>query len=111
MTKFKTCENEECSIVAENPLKIEPEIAPEPEIIPEPEVAPAPVPPKTGIVVDCARLNVRKKPIANAEVVYIIERWAKVIIDEENSTKNFYKVCTEVGVEGYCMKQFIKILA
>lgn len=78
-----------------NQLEIEPEITPEPT---------------KGIVVDCARLNVRKKPNADAEVVHIIERSAKVLIDEENSTKSFYKVCTEVGVEGYCMKQFIEIL-
>lgn len=105
MTKFKTYENEECPIIAKN----QPEI--EPEITPEPEVAPAPVPPKTGIVVNCARLNVRKKPNADAEVVYVIGRSARVMIDEENSTKNFYKVCTEVGAEGYCMKQFIDVLA
>lgn len=74
----------------------------------EPKITPEP---KTGIVVDCARLNVRKKPSTDAEVVHIIERWAKVLIDEENSTKSFYKVCTEIGVEGYCMKQFIKVLA
>ena len=111
MTKFKTYENEECPIVAENQLEIELENTPELEITPEPEVAPAPVPPKTGIVVDCARLNIRKKPDANAEVVCVIGRSAKVTIDEENSTKNFYKVCTEVGAEGYCMKQFINVLA
>lgn len=104
MTKFKTHTNEECPIDTENQLEIEP------EIIPEPEITPEPVPPKTGIVVGCARLNVRKKPNADAEVLHIIERSAKVIIDEENSTKNFYKVCTEVGAEGYCMKQFIEIL-
>lgn len=104
MSKHKSYRPEEPVIETEN----QPEI--KPEIIPEPEVAPAPVPPKTGIVIDCARLNVRKKPSADAEVVVIIERSAKVLIDKEQSTKNFYKVCTEAGAEGYCMKQFIKIL-
>lgn len=96
MSKHKYRVSEEQLIDTENQLAIEPEITP--------------VPPKTGIVVDCARLNVRKKPKADAEVAVIIDRSAEVMIDEENSTKSFYKVCTEVGVEGYCMKQFIKIL-
>ena len=74
-------------------------VTPEPEV-PEPTV---------GTVVDCPRLNVRVKPRANADVVCIIERDSKVMIDEENSTENFYKICTEVGIEGYCMKQFIDI--
>lgn len=85
--------------------EIQPEITPKPEV--EPEITPEP---KTGMIVDCARLNVRKKPKADAEVVTIINRWDEVQIDEENSTKSFYKVCTEAGAEGYCMKQYIRIL-
>ena len=85
-------------------------IDPEPEIkntdiTPEPEVTD----PMIGTVVDCLRLNVRMKPRTDADVVCIIECDSKVVIDEENSTKNFYKICTEIGIEGYCMKQFIKI--
>ena len=98
MSKHKTYTNEERVIPTDSQLEI------------EPEVAPAPVPPKTGIVVDCARLNVRKKPNADAEVVCVIGRSTEVMVDEENSTRTFYKVCTEAGVEGYCMKQFIEIL-
>ena len=65
--------------------------------------------PVVGIVIGCSRLNVRMKPGADAKVVCTIECDSKVMIDEENSTKNFYKICTEVGIEGYCMKQFINI--
>ena len=65
---------------------------------------------KFGVVVDCSRLNVRAKPRTEAEVVCIIDRGSKVIIDDEKSTLSFYKVCTEVGAEGYCMKQFINVL-
>lgn len=68
------------------------------------------VPPKIGIVVGCPRLNVRMKPNAEATVVCVIDRDSKVMLDEENSTRSFYKICTEVGVEGYCMKQFINVL-
>ena len=66
--------------------------------------------PTVGIVVDCSRLNVRAKPRVDANVICVIERNSKVVIDEKDSTKNFYKICTAVGVEGYCMKQFVNIL-
>lgn len=101
MSKHKYRVSEEQLIETE----IQSEITPEPEV--EPEIIPEP---KSGMVVDCARLNVRKKPKVDAEVVVIINRWANVLIDDENSTKSFYKVCTEAGVEGYCMKQYIRIL-
>ena len=96
MAKHKSYTNEERVIPTDKPLEIEPEAAP--------------VPPVTGIVANCARLNVRKKPNADAEVVCVIDRSTKVLIDETKSTKNFYKVCAEIGAEGYCMKQFIEIL-
>lgn len=62
-----------------------------------------------GVVVNCDRLNVRKMPSPVAEVVCTIERGEEVAIDEDASTGNFYKVYAEIGAEGYCMKQFIKI--
>ncbi len=75
------------------------------DIIPEPEVST----PVIGIVTGCPRLNVRVNPRVDADVICIIERDSEVMIDEEDSTKNFYKICTEQGIEGYCMRQFISI--
>ena len=62
-----------------------------------------------GIVDGCAKLNVRKQPVANAEVVCVIERNTKVMIDENESTDEFYKVCTVSGIEGFCVKRFVVI--
>ncbi len=67
-------------------------------------------PSKVGVVVDCTRLNVRVAPNANADVVCVIDASVNIIIDEAESTDDFYAVCTESGAEGYCMKQFIKII-
>lgn len=61
-----------------------------------------------GFVANCSRLNVRKEASQNAAVIKIINRDAKVKIDEENSTEDFYKVQTG-GVVGFCMKEFIEI--
>ena len=76
------------------------------ELVVEPVVVKEP---KTGVVEGCAKLNVRKEPNASAEVICIISSGAKVVIDEEESSDDFYKICTVSGVEGYCMKKFVTI--
>ena len=65
---------------------------------------------KHGVVVDCFRLNVRSAPSIDAEIICEIDGSSDMIVDEEESTEEFYKVCTAAGVEGYCMKKFVTIL-
>ena len=60
-----------------------------------------------GIVTDCVRLNVRKEPKISSDIVCILDRNSKVSIDLDNSTDEWYKVCTETGFEGFCMKKFV----
>lgn len=62
-----------------------------------------------GVVVDCDRLNVRTQPSPMAAVVCTVARGEQLAIDKDESTDLFYKVYAEIGAEGYCMKQFIKI--
>ena len=83
-----------------------PEVEP---IIPEPVVEPEIQ--KFGQVSDCKKLNVRKLPSRDAEIVSELIEGSEVMIDEKESTALFYKICTEHGIEGYCMKDFIKVLA
>ena len=63
----------------------------------------------TGIVSDCKKLRVRNAPGLYSDVICEIEAGSIVEIDEVNSTEGFYKVCTETGIDGYCMKKFIKV--
>ena len=63
-----------------------------------------------GYVTDCVKLNVREVASKDSNVLCEIILNSKVIVDEENSTDDFYKVTTETGVEGYCMKQYINII-
>lgn len=65
--------------------------------------------PIKGVVVNCQKLRVRKAASPDAGVLCEIAVDAEVVIDEKKSTNEFYKVCTEAGVEGYCMKQFIAV--
>ena len=87
--------------------EVEP-IVPEP-VIPEPVVEPENR--KFGKISNCKKLNIRKLPSRDAEIVSELIEGSEVMIDEKESTALFYKVCTEHGIEGFCMKQFIKVLA
>lgn len=76
------------------------------------EKAPEPVvKPVVGIVTDCARLNVRKEPSADAEVAFVIDATTSLVVFEEESTEDFYKICTSAGTEGYCMKRYITLMS
>lgn len=64
-----------------------------------------------GKVVDCAKLNVRAEPSLFADLATErpLERNTEVMVYPDESTEDFYKICTESGVEGYCLKKFIVI--
>ena len=65
----------------------------------------------TGTVVGCEKLNVRKVPFANGEIVCVIAKGSIVVIDEIESTDEWYKVCAENGAEGFCMKKFVNAVS
>lgn len=62
-----------------------------------------------GVVFDCSKLNVRKYPYTHADVRCVIKAGDQVTIDVDGSTELFYKVRTESGVDGYCMRQYIAV--
>ena len=86
-----------------------PEVEPEP--VSDPEHSVEPENRKFGKVGNCKKLNIRKLPSRDAEIVSELIEGSEVMIDEKESTALFYKICTEHGIEGFCMKQFIKVLA
>lgn len=77
-------------------------------VIPEPVVEPENR--KFGKVSNCKKLNIRKLPSHDAEIISELIEGSEVMIDEKESTALFYKICTEHGIEGYCMKDFIKVV-
>lgn len=62
-----------------------------------------------GVINNCTQLNIRKEASKTSEIVEVVDAGAKVLIDEASSTEDFYKVVTPSGVEGYCMKSFVKV--
>jgi uncharacterized protein YgiM (DUF1202 family) len=65
---------------------------------------------KRGVVSNCLKLNVRCEASVDSDVVCEITASTELMIDETNSTKDFYKVYTAAGAEGFCMKKFITIV-
>ena len=61
-----------------------------------------------GMVIGCGKLNVRKEPKADAAIVCAIAGNTELVINVNDSTEDFYKICTASGIEGFCMKKFIE---
>ena len=55
------------------------------------------------------KLYVRKEASKNSEPVGIVTDKDDLSIDVSHSTDDFYKVITSNGLEGYCVKEFVKI--
>lgn len=73
------------------------------------EIIPSdPEPVVTEGMVNCEQLYVRSAPTTNSEPLDIIKRDAVVTIVEDAG--EFYNVCTETGLDGFCMKKFITVL-
>lgn len=60
-------------------------------------------------IVSCEALNVREAPNIKSDAVTVLHKDSEVMIDMNMSTEEFYSICTEAGVEGFCMRQFIEV--
>lgn len=81
---------------------IETEYVPAVDVIIEPK-------PVTGTVTGCSKLNVRTEPETIADILCILDAGSEMKIDMAKSTKDWFKVTTASGVDGYCMRKFVKI--
>lgn len=65
--------------------------------------------PKTinGIVANCTKLNIRKGPSTNAEILGIVNVDSEMEIDMNKSNDKWFYVSTAVGIDGYCMRDFV----
>lgn len=62
-----------------------------------------------GVVTDCLRLNIREEPTKDSAIAAIVTCLDELKIDPDNSTDDWYAVCTASGVEGFCMKKFVAV--
>ena len=62
-----------------------------------------------GKIIEFEKLYVRKEASNYSEPVGIVTDKDYLSIDIIHSTDDFYKVITSNGLEGYCVKEFVKI--
>lgn len=62
-----------------------------------------------AVVTGCENLNIRKGPSLNHAIVCMIPAGTVLVVLNDESTDDFYRVCTEAGVKGYCMKKYVAI--
>lgn len=55
------------------------------------------------------RVRVYSEPDVNSEIVCKLRYLTELMIDVVNSTDDFYKVYTIMGLEGFCQKDLIVI--
>ena len=56
-------------------------------------------------VVNCSKLNIRRGPSIDTTSLCIVEGGSKLDIEQFN--EEWFKVLTEDGISGYCMRKFI----
>ena len=56
---------------------------------------------------NCLRLHIFSEPSVDSEIVCKVRYMTEVTIDLTNSTKDFYKICTAIGAEGFCQKDLL----
>ena len=62
-----------------------------------------------GKIIEFEKLYIRKEANKYSEPVGIVTDKDYLSIDIIHSTDDFYKVITSNGLEGYCVKEFVKI--
>lgn len=62
-----------------------------------------------GTVMDCSSLNIRAKSNVNSEIIATVKAGTKLLINEDESVSDWYKVYTKTGIEGFCMKRYVSI--
>lgn len=65
--------------------------------------------PASGVVFDCTKLNVRFDPSIDADILAVLNANSEVEIDLAKSTKEWFRIITAAGIDGYCMRKFIKV--
>jgi uncharacterized protein YgiM (DUF1202 family) len=62
-----------------------------------------------GVVIGCAKLNVREHPSTESTVLCTVPASSEVRVVANEKHDEWYHVFTETGVEGYCMKKYISV--
>ena len=64
---------------------------------------------RIGVVTDCDSLNIFKCPEPDAEIICKITALSELMIDDSKSSGEWLSVCTEAGMEGFCLRKFVAV--
>lgn len=60
-------------------------------------------------VINCSRLNVRKDPSLLSEILAQLDKGSHVTITDKSLPESgWYKIVTQNGIEGYCVREFLE---
>ena len=62
-----------------------------------------------GYVSGCLKLNIREEGYPGANIVCVVPEKTALLIEVAESNDEWYKVYTETGMEGFCMKQYVTL--
>lgn len=62
-----------------------------------------------GKVCKCKALNVREEADINSEKVCVLPAGSKVVVNNVDAAGDWFSICTEAGLEGYCLSEYISI--
>lgn len=79
----------------------------EAEVVEEPVIEVVKDEPLVGTTT--TKLNIRSMPEVGDNVVTVVNEGTVVMIDCPVADGEWFKIYTEAGVEGYCMKKFVKV--
>ena len=87
-------------------VKVEKTLPEQIESVFEEVVAPATNP--VVVVSNCSRLNIRKKPNLNANVVCVVNAGTELTVAQPfKNGDEWMRVSTKDGVEGHCMRKYV----
>lgn len=66
---------------------------------------------KYGVVTCESKTVVRENPDSLSDVICELENGTNIMIDHDKSTSEFVNICTEYGIEGYCLSDDIELIS
>ena len=62
-----------------------------------------------GFVTNCIKLNIRKEPNINSDVICIKTISSKLKVVDKCPDSGWYRVSDNNGIDGYCMKEYLAL--
>lgn len=64
---------------------------------------------RSGVIANCLRCHIYTEPSTESRIVTSLSALADILVNDDESTDEFYKVVTESSAEGYCEKKYVAL--